>query len=117
MYGIPYIRSKILQRNKNYIQLCFQLVQHLLLQLLWPALVVALLTAFQNYCFGSHKRGRSRGHEDIPVSGIMHVQMQAVGAHPNICGPPDLKETADVGDPDSNVLGKGEQSSSHAVRT
>ena len=91
-------------------------MQHLLLQLLWPALVVALLTAFKNYCFGSHKRGRSRGHEDIPVSGIMHVQMQAVGARPNIYGPPDLKETADDGDPDNNVLGKGEQSSSHAVR-
>ena len=72
----------------------------------------ALLSAIKTYCFGNRKRDRGRSHaEDIPMGGTVHVQLQPVGATPNIyCGTPDLQETADLGERDSTLQEKaGEQ--------
>lgn len=69
----------------------------------------ALFAAIKAYCFGSHKKGRSRGPvEEFPMR-TMHVQWQAERAPPNVYGDPDPNETADVGDEESNLQEKGEQ--------
>ncbi len=63
-----------------------------------------LFAAIKTYCFGRHKKGRSRGPaEEFPMSGTMHIQWQAERAPPNVYGAPGPNETADVGDKESNL--------------
>lgn len=71
----------------------------------------ALFAAIKTYCFGSHRKGQSRGAaEEFPMtSGTMHVQWQADRAPPNVYGTPGPNETSDVGDEESDLQEKGER--------